>query len=104
MLRFLIAQHSKDILLLENYVNLFGGGLLMNYKKRPLCEFVVKKFYLLVEYIIHFFEKHPILVSKHLNFWSFKSAAYIIKNKEHLNEDRTGLEQILQLKKNKYVS
>lgn len=43
--------------------------------------------------------KQPILGSKHLNFLDFKSAAYIIKNKEHLNQDRLGLEQILQLKK-----
>ena len=28
----------------------------------------------------------------------FKSAAYIIKNKEHLNEDGLGLEEILQIR------
>ena len=43
--------------------------------------------------------KHPILGSKHLNFLDFKSAAYIIKNKEHLNEDGLGLDEILQLKR-----
>ena len=46
-----------------------------------------------------FFYKHPILGSKHLNYLDFKSAAYIIKNKEHLNEDGLGLEQILELKR-----
>jgi hypothetical protein len=44
-------------------------------------------------------KKHPILGSKHLNFLDFKSAAYIIKNKEHLNKDGLGLEKILQLKR-----
>jgi hypothetical protein len=46
-----------------------------------------------------FFYKHPILGSKHLNFLDFKSAAYIIKNKEHLNNNGLGLEKILQLKR-----
>ena len=97
--RFSIAQHSRDLLLLKSFINLFGGGFVVNYKKRSLCEFVVAKIDLIVEHIIPFFDKHPILGSKHLNFLDFKSAAYIIKNKEHLNEDGVGLEQILQLKK-----
>lgn len=97
-LRFSIAQQSRDLLLLESFVNFFGGGFVLNYKKRSLCEFVVAKFDLIVEHIIPFIVKHPILGSKHLNFLDFKSASatYIIKNKEHLNKDRIGLEQILQ--------
>ena len=52
----------------------------------------------IVEHIIPFFEKHPIVGSKHLKFLDLKSAANIIKNKEHLNADRVGLEQVLKLK------
>jgi hypothetical protein len=44
-------------------------------------------------------EKHLIVGSKHLNYLNFKNAAIIIKNKEHLNPDRKGLEQLLVLKK-----
>ena len=97
-LRFYLSQHSRDFLLLENFVNFFGGGYIVNYKNRPLSEFVVTKFDIIFENIIPFFEKHPILGSKHLNFLDFKSAAYIIKNKKHLNEDGADLEKILQLK------
>lgn len=43
-------------------------------------------------------EKYPVLGSKYFNYLDFKSAANIIKNKEHLNKDGKGLEQILQLK------
>jgi len=71
----------------------------MNYKKRSVCEYIVTKIDHIVEHIIPFFDKHPILGSKHLNFWDFKSAAYIIKNKEHLNKNGLGLEKILQLKR-----
>lgn len=97
-LRFSVSQHSRDLLLLESFVNFFGGGYLVNYENRPLSEFVVSKFDIIFSNIIPFFEKHPILGSKHLNFLDFKSAAYIIKNKKHLNEDGADLEKILQLK------
>jgi len=98
-LRFSIAQHSRDLLLLESFVKFFGGGFVVNYTKRPICEFVVAKIDLLLKFIIPFLDKHPILGSKHLNYLDFKSAAYIIQKKEHLNADGLGLEQILQLKK-----
>jgi LAGLIDADG endonuclease len=71
----------------------------MNYKNRPLCEYIITKIDLIVEHVIPFFDKHPILGSKHLNFLDFKSAAFIIKNKEYLNKDGLGLEEILQLKR-----
>jgi hypothetical protein len=36
--------------------------------------------------------------SKYVVFLDFKSAALIIKNKEHLNQDEIGLKKILLLK------
>ena len=71
----------------------------MDYTKRSICEFVVAKIDLILNYVIPFFEKHPILGSKHLIYLDFKSAAYIIKNKEHLIADKVSLNQVLQLKK-----
>lgn len=68
------------------------------YKNRSVYGFIVTKIDHIFDHIIPFFEKHPIVGSKHLNFLDFKSAASIIKNKEHLNEDGVGLEKILQLK------
>jgi hypothetical protein len=70
----------------------------MNYKKRLLCGFINTKIDHIVKHIIPFFDKHPILDSKHLNYLDFKSAAYII-NKEHLNKYGLGLEKILKLKR-----
>lgn len=64
-----------------------------------MSEFIITKIDHIVEHIVPFFDKHPILGSKHLNYLDFKSAAYIIKNKEHLNEDGLGLEKILYLKR-----
>ena len=97
-LRFSISQHSKDLLLLESFVDFFNCGYVANYKHRLICEFIVTKIDHIIEHIIPFFEKHPILGSKYLNYLDFKSAAEVIKNKEHLNPDGLGLKKILQLK------
>lgn len=97
-LRFSISQHSRDLLLLESFVKLFQGGFVVNYTKRPLCEFVVAKIGLILECVIPFFDKHPILGSKHLSYLYFKKAGFIIKNREHLGEDNKGLSEIIQIK------
>jgi hypothetical protein len=70
----------------------------MNYKKRSLSEFITAKMDHIVEHIIPFFDKHPNMESKHLNFLDFKKAASII-NKEHLNEGGLGLREVLELKR-----
>ncbi len=95
-LRFSIAQHSRDILLMKKFIDFFGCGYIANYTNRSICEYIVTKFDHIIKYIIPFFEKHPIEGSKYINYSDFKSASIIIKNKEHLNKE--GLEQILQLK------
>lgn len=76
----------------------------MNYTKRPVCEFVVTKIDLILKYIILFFDKHPILGSKHLNYLDFKSAGYIIKNKEHLNADGGRFRTDSTIKEKNYVT
>nr|YP_010963375.1 NADH dehydrogenase subunit 4L [Harringtonia lauricola]WNK75964.1 NADH dehydrogenase subunit 4L [Harringtonia lauricola] len=95
-LRFSIAQHSRDLLLLESFVNFFNCGYVSNYKNRLICEFIVTKIDHLDKHIIPFFEENSILGSKYLNYLDFKQATQIIKNKEHLNKE--GLEKILFLK------
>ena len=96
-LRFSIAQHSRDLLLLKSLVKFFGGGYVMSYKNRSLCEYIITKIDLVMEKVIPFFNKYPVIGSKHLDFLDFENAAHIIKNKEHLNKE--GLEKILSLKK-----
>ena len=97
-LRFSIAQGLKDLSLLKSFVDFFGCGYVTKYKTRLLCEYIVTKFDHIVNYIIPFFDKYKIKGSKHKDFLSFKSAALIIKNKEHLNQNGVGLKNILLLK------
>lgn len=98
-LRFSIGQHSRDLLLLKSFVNFFAGGYVVSYKKRSVCEYTITKIDHIVGHIIPFFDLYPILGSKRLNYLDFKKAAYIIKNKQHLNDNGLGLKQILELKK-----
>ena len=83
-LRFSIAQHSRDLFLLESFAAFFNCGYVTNYKNRLICEFIVTRIDHIVEYVIPFFEKNPVVGSKYSNFIIFKKAALIIKNKEHL--------------------
>ena len=60
-LRFTIAQHSRDLLLLESFVNFFNCGYVINYKNRLICEFTVTRIDDIVNIIIPFFENHRII-------------------------------------------
>lgn len=97
-LRFSIAQHSRDLLLLERFVDFFGCGYVTKYAKRTVCEYVVTKLDDIVENIIPFLAKYPVVGSKYFNYLGFNSAANILKKKEHLNIDGKGLEEILRIK------
>jgi hypothetical protein len=88
----------RDSSLLESFVDFFGCGYVAKYKNRLVCEFIVTKIDDIVNHIIPFFDIHTIRGSKYLDFLDFKSAALIIKNKEHLKEDGVGLKKILLLK------
>jgi hypothetical protein len=59
---------------------------------------IVTKIDHIVNHIIPFFDKYNIKGPKHEDFLYFKSATFIIKNKEHLNQDGVGLKKILLLK------
>lgn len=99
-LRFSIAQDSRDLSLLESFVDFFGCGYVANYKNRSICEFVVTRIDDIVYNITPFFDKYKIRGSKHSNFLDCKSAALIIKNKDHLKQDGIDMNKILSLKKN----
>jgi hypothetical protein len=94
-LRFSIGQHKRDITLLKDLVIFFGCGYIVNYVQRSVCEFIVTIIDQVADNIIPFFDKHFVKGSKYSNYFYFKSALNIIKNKEHLNPDRKGLEKIL---------
>lgn len=94
-LKFLISQHTRDIDLLNLFINYLGCGKCYS-KSRGTGEFVVANFSDIVTKIIPFFEKYPFKGTKLYNFLDFTKAANLIQNKEHLKPE--GLEQILKIK------
>ena len=93
-LRFQITQHSKDKLLMENIVNYFGCGYLS--VRDDILDYRVTKFGDIVEKIIPFFEKYPVIGVKQKDFEDFKLVASIISDKKHLTEE--GLLKIKEIK------
>ena len=89
-------KRRLDVLLLNNIAKLFNSGYVTKYKNRKVCEFIVTKIDHIITYIIPFFEKYEIKGSKYNNYASFKEAAFLSKDKEHLNEK--GLIRIIELK------
>ncbi len=97
-LRFSIAQDLRDVSLLESFIDFFKCGYVVRYEKRSIGEFVVARMDDIINHIIPFFDKHSIKGSKYSNYLDFKSAALIVKNKEHLKEDGVAYKKILLLK------
>jgi hypothetical protein len=77
---FYIAQHIRDIALLENLVTYFNSGLVEKVQTRPTKSYVV---YILYDVFkkIPFFETYPIFSKKkwgtRLDFYDFKKIANI---------------------------
>ena len=93
-LRFQITQHSKDKLLMENIINYLECGYLS--VRNDIIDFRVTKFSDIVEKIIPFFNKYPLLGVKQKDFEDFKLVASIISAKKHLTEE--GLAQVKEIK------
>ena len=94
--KFLVAQHSRDTLLLKSFVNYFNCGNYYFKHSGEAVEFVVSKFKDIHEKILPFFEKYPLIGSKSIDFTDFYKAAQLIKSKVHLELE--GLEKIKQIK------
>lgn len=63
--------------------------------KTQSVSFTIRNFTDIVNTVIPFFEKYPILGAKTLDFADFKKVAEIVKNKEHLTS--SGFEQIQRI-------
>ena len=91
---FEIAQHQRDHILLVSFISFFNAGSVMKYKNASFYR--VKKFDDIVNKIIPFFKKYPILGVKALDFADLCKAAELMKDKKHLTAE--GLEEIRKIK------
>ena len=89
-----LSQHKRDEKLLKLLIEYLDCGNI--YKNGDAFDFRVSKLSDILNKIIPFFKKYPILGVKALDFADFCKAAELMKNKAHLTKD--GLEQIRKIK------
>ena len=78
-------------------IDYLGCGYLS--PRNDIIDYHVTKFRDIVEKIIPFFDKYPVLGVKQKDFSDFKLVAQIIKDKEHLTEQ--GLLKVMEIKSTK---
>lgn len=99
-LHFTVSQHSRDLPLLNSFMNYLGCGRLCKSSTRAAAvEFVVTKLSDLDSKIIPFFKKYPLHGKKRLDFEDFCEIAALMKDKAHLTE--IGLDKIREIKARK---
>ena len=98
---FYIAQHMRDIDLLENLVIYLNCGLVETVKTRPRqSSYVVYKLYDITNKIIPFFEKYSLRGNKLLDFYYFKKVVNIVGEINKYDEHSATLKEILKIKRN----
>lgn len=95
-LRFSISQHCRDANLIKYFAEYLNCGVCGRHPDRELVEFTVTKYSSLVEKIIPFFQKYPIIGMKSLDFSDFVRVACIFKLEEGTNQ--SGIDQIISIK------
>lgn len=98
VLKFHIAQHSRDIELMKMLISTLKCGKIELILKQSAVYFVVVNFKDIFEKIIPFFDAYPIKGVKALDYSDFKKVANLMHNKEHLTEQ--GLSKIQSIKLN----
>jgi len=82
---------------MELFIEFFGCGKVYSRTNlsSPRCDFIVQDAPSLLNIIILHFEEFPLQNVKNLDYQDFKSAIYLVRNKDHLTP--TGLARIRQL-------
>lgn len=95
---FHIAQHSKDIDLMNSLIKFFGTGkvYLRSNLSTPRCDFVIQNLTDITTKVINHFDNYPLNNIKTLDYNDFKQAVLLIKSGKHLSVE--GFNQILMLK------
>ena len=108
--RFHIAQHSKDLELMQMFVQFFGCGKVevrsnirtpLSPRRSPWarpkgrCDFIIQDTSFLLEKVVGHFDLYPLFNLKHEDYLCFKQALLLVKEKKHLTIE--GLNKIKSL-------
>lgn len=95
-LKFRLVQHSRDRILMEIISKYLKTGKLYNYSEKSAVVLEIFKFSDIINVIIPFFEKQPILGLKELDFLDWCKVANLMKEGKHLTSE--GLSKIRSIK------
>lgn len=98
VLKFHIAQHSRDTKLLKSLISYLKCGRVEVTLHQSAAYFVVTKFEDIFDKIIPLFDKYNIEGVKGSDYQNFRKIAMLIKDKQHLYE--VGMFKIRSLKSN----
>ena len=98
VLRLQIAQHSRDEVLIKSLINYFNCGNTVQDKRESVSAITYRASRIndILEKIIPFYQKYPMLGYKALDFGDFCKVAELVKSKAHLTEE--GLQNIRDIK------
>lgn len=86
--RFHIAQHIKEIKLMNLFIKFFNcGSVYIRANSSQMCDFVVQDVNLILYNIIPHFDIYPIFSLKFKDYICFKKGLNIIKLKQHLTSE-----------------
>ena len=96
ILKFQIAQHSRDTELMKSLITILGCGRIELNLARSVVYFLVTRYEDIINKVIPFFDKYLIEGAKVSDFSNFKKAAVLMSKKAHWTEE--GLSEIQSIK------
>lgn len=93
-LNFKVVQNVRDSYLLKSFIQVFGCGSFV--EKSGVGIYSVSNLSHIIDIIIPFFDKYPILGAKAKDLEDFKKTSVLIKSKLHLTKN--GLDKIILIK------
>lgn len=93
---FAIHTHIQDIDLLKKIQSFFKVGVIVESPKTNSARYTVSSIKELTGVIIPHFDKYPLLTQKRADFLLFKSAVFLINQKDHLTVE--GLQNIMNIR------
>lgn len=97
-IRFILTQHNRDIVLINQIRDFFGSGRVISSNRTNSVELWIIDFEAIKLKIVPFFDKFPLIGAKGLEYNDFKKVLDIMDNKLHLT--KKGCEEIRMIKEN----
>lgn len=95
-LRFRIPQHERDLKLIEVIMKYYGSGYIEKHTIFPAVTLVIVRFSIIIEKVIPFFEKYPLLGIKQKDFLDWCKIAKLMSAGSHLTAEGFKLIKIIK--------